>query len=534
MLDDQLATFKQIEAIAKDQQVDAIVIAGDLYDRSVPNEAAVGLNDFSLLDDQLATFKQIEAIAKDQQVDAIVIAGDLYDRSVPNEAAVGLLKQMLQELNLTDHFPLLEISGNHDTAVRLSTGTDWFAYQSFFLNTNINDAFTPVTIKDTQFFLLPFFGIQEVRNYFNDDKIKNVNDAMARITAEMEKHFPVTIKDTQFFLLPFFGIQEVRNYFNDDKIKNVNDAMARITAEMEKHFAPGKRHVLVAHFFAAGSKRTADSETLIEIGGLSAVTTDVLAPFDYVALGHLHNRNALNDEKAGSKRTADSETLIEIGGLSAVTTDVLAPFDYVALGHLHNRNALNDEKVKYSGSPMKFSVSEAKQEKGVWIVDTAPFKAKWVPLSTVHDIHLLKGSFAELATKPEEALREDFYDIELTDQERIPDVLNKLRELKGSFAELATKPEEALREDFYDIELTDQERIPDVLNKLREYYPKIVSLHRTHQAKQVQLNLSKKRAQESPLDLLTDFYSQTMGNDLTDRQKKWAEKALTQIMKGEE
>ena len=358
------------------------------------------LNDFSLLDDQLATFKQIEAIAKDQQVDAIVIAGDLYDRSVPNEAAVGLLNQMLQELNLTDHFPLLAISGNHDSAVRLSTGTDWFAYQSFFLNTNINDAFTPVTIKDTQ-----------------------------------------------FFLLPFFGIQEVRNYFNDDKIKNVNDAMARITDEMEKHFAPGKRHVLVAHFFAAGSKRT-----------------------------------------------ADSETLIEIGGLSAVTTDVLAPFDYVALGHLHNRNALNDEKIKYSGSPMKFSVSEAKQEKGVWIVDTAPFKAKWVPLSTVHDIHLLKGSFAELATKPEEALREDFYDIELT----------------------------------------DQERIPDVLNKLREYYPKIVSLHRTHQGKQVQLNLSKKRAQESPLDLLTDFYSQTMGNDLTDRQKKWAEKALTQIMKGEE
>ena len=48
------------------------------------------LNDFSLLDDQLATFKQIEAIAKDQQVDAIVIAGDLYDRSVPNEAAVFL------------------------------------------------------------------------------------------------------------------------------------------------------------------------------------------------------------------------------------------------------------------------------------------------------------------------------------------------------------------------------------------------------------------------------------------------------------
>lgn len=353
-----------------------------------------------MLDDQLATFKQIEAIAKDQQVDAIVVAGDLYDRSVPNEAAVKLLNQMLQDLNLTDHFPLLAISGNHDSAVRLSTGTDWFAYQSFFLNTNINDAFTSVTIKDTQ-----------------------------------------------FFLLPFFGIQEVRNYFNDDKIKNVNDAMARITTEMEKHFAPDKRHVLVAHFFAAGSKRT-----------------------------------------------ADSETLIEVGGLSAVTTDVLAPFDYVALGHLHNRNALNDEKVKYSGSPMKFSISEAKQEKGVWIVDTAPFKAEWVPLSPVHDIHLLKGSFAELATKPEEALREDFYDIGIDRPRTNPRCVKQVTRI--------------LSED--------------------------CQPHRTHQAKQVQLNLSKKRAQESPLDLLADFYSQTMGNNLTDRQKKWAEKALTQIMKGEE
>ncbi|WP_302118538.1 exonuclease SbcCD subunit D [uncultured Limosilactobacillus sp.] len=357
------------------------------------------LNDFSLLNDQLATFKQIEQIAKAEHVDAMVIAGDLYDRSIPNEAAVKLLNQMLQKLNLVDRLPILAISGNHDSAARLSTGADWFAYQSFFLNTNLARAFTPITIKDTQ-----------------------------------------------FFLLPFFGIQEVRNYFNDDKIKNVNDAMQQITAEMVKSFTPDKHHVLVAHFFAAGSKRT-----------------------------------------------ADSETLIEVGGLSAVTTDVLSPFDYVALGHLHNKNALNEERIKYSGSPMKFSVSEANQEKGVWLVDTAPFCVKWIPLTPVHDIHLLKASFDELITNADRKLRDDFYDIELT----------------------------------------NHDRIPDVLNKLREYYPKIVSLHRTHQAQKVQLNLSKKRAQESPLDLLADFYSQTMGNEMTSQQRKWAEDALTTVMKEE-
>ncbi|MBB1078798.1 exonuclease SbcCD subunit D [Limosilactobacillus sp. STM2_1] len=357
------------------------------------------LNNFSLLEDQQAMFKQIEQVAKENKVDAIVVAGDLYDRSIPNEAAVKTLNKMLQELNLCDHFPLLAISGNHDSATRLSTGQDWFAYQSFYLNTSLAGAFNPLTIKDTQ-----------------------------------------------FFLLPFFGIQEVRNYFDDDSIKNVNDAMKKITTEMTKYFAPNKTHVLVAHFFAAGSKRT-----------------------------------------------ADSETLVEVGGLSAVATDTLAPFDYVALGHLHNRRALNNEKIKYSGSPMKFSVSEAKQEKGVWIVDTAPFSVKWVPLKPVHDIHLLKGNFAEL----------------IADASNYPN------------------------EDFYDIELTNKERIPDVLNKLREYYPRIVSLHRTHQAQQAQFNFDKKRVQESPLDLLAEFYSQTMGSEMTSEQRAWAEKALTEVMKGE-
>lgn len=358
------------------------------------------LNDFSLLADQQETFKQLEQVAKENAVDAIVVAGDLYDRSIPNEAAIKVLNKMLQTLNLDDHFPLLAISGNHDSATRLSTGQDWFAYQSFYLSTDLSGAFSPITIQDTQ-----------------------------------------------FFLLPFFGIQEVRNYFNDDTIKNVNDAMQRITIEMTKYFAPNKTHVLVAHFFAAGSKRT-----------------------------------------------ADSETLVEVGGLSAVATSTLAPFDYVALGHLHNRKALNDEKIKYSGSPMKFSVSEAKQEKGVWIIDTAPFNVKWVPLKPVHDIHLLKGKFADL----------------------IKDASNYSAE------------------DFYDIELTNKERIPDVLNKLREYYPKIVSLHRTHQAHQARLNFDKKRVQESPLDLLAEFYSQTLGSEMTKKQRAWAEKALTKVMKGEE
>lgn len=357
------------------------------------------LNGFDLLDDQQNVFKQIEDIAQEKKVDAVVIAGDLYDRSIPSEAAVCQLNQELYQLNLVDHLPVLAISGNHDSAARLGTGADWFARESFYLNTTLEAAFHPVTIADTE-----------------------------------------------FFLLPFFGIQAVRNYFGDDKIRNVNDAMTRIVQKMQKSFSTDKHHVLVAHFFAAGSERT-----------------------------------------------ADSETLIEVGGLSAVATATLAPFDYVALGHLHNRDALHDDRIRYSGSPMKFSVSEADQEKGVWIVDTAPFKAEWVPLKPVHDIHKIKGAFADL----------------VANSSQYP------------------------QDDFYDVELTDHERIPDVLNKLREHYPKIVSLHRTHAARQIALDHTQARRKQSPMELLTDFYQQTMGDNMTDQQVKWATDTLTAI-NGEE
>ena len=289
---------------------------------------------YDLLSDQAATFKKIEQIAKEQKVDAVVIAGDLYDRSVPSEAAVNELDRELIQLNLKDHFPILAISGNHDSATRLGVGRQWYQATDFFLNTDFSAAFSPITVKDTQ-----------------------------------------------FFLLPYFGLQQVKNYFQDDSLRDLNSAMQKIVARMQEQFAPDKHHVLVAHFFANGSQRV------------------------------------------------DSDTKVEIGGLSAVDTSIMKPFDYVALGHLHSRNALKEERVRYSGSPMKFSAGEANLEKGVWIVDTDNWQMDWQPLRPVHQLIVLTDSFAHL-TDPEFARQydqDDYFVIKLTDRQVIPDVMTRLR-----------------------------------------------------------------------------------------------------------
>ena len=84
------------------------------------------LHEYPLVKEQQDALAQIAQIAQKEQVDAVVVAGDLYDRSLPSEEAVTLVNQALRDLNLTADLPLLVISGNHDSAVRLATGQEWF------------------------------------------------------------------------------------------------------------------------------------------------------------------------------------------------------------------------------------------------------------------------------------------------------------------------------------------------------------------------------------------------------------------------
>ncbi len=157
---------------------------------------------FDLLPVQQRSFAALRQVAHDEHVDGVIIAGDLYDRGLAAESAVNTVNSMLRTLNREDGLPLLVISGNHDSAPRLATGSEWFSSTKFYLHTRLAEAFEPVTLGDTQFFLLPYF-----------------EPAMARA------------------------------YFEDDNLTNIAAAMAPVIDRMVAQFAPDKRHVLVAHFF---------------------------------------------------------------------------------------------------------------------------------------------------------------------------------------------------------------------------------------------------------------------------------------------
>lgn len=356
------------------------------------------LNGFDLLEEQSAAIDQILSLALAEKVDAVVVAGDLYDRAVPAVDAVNLFNEKIIAFNLQNKLPLLAISGNHDSHERLNFGTPWFSHTDFYLHTELAQAFEPVELADTQFFLLPYFE-------------------------------------------PF----NARVYFQDDSIKTLAEAIKSVIAEMKRHFKPNMRHVLVAHFFAAGSSKS------------------------------------------------DSETKIMVGGLDSVPVDLLQDFDYVALGHLHNHSALNHLTVQYSGAPLKYAISEEKQTKGVYIVDTSDLSRTFYPLSPLHDLQRLVASYEELLTPA-------FY-------------------------------QKIAREDFLHIQLTDRGVIPNLMNQLRVIYPRLLGIERVNPLEsKAQLTQLKKRA-NTPKKVVSDFFAEMTNEDLTANQEKWLAKGLQAVEK---
>ncbi|MBO1308346.1 exonuclease SbcCD subunit D [Enterococcus sp. 669A] len=357
------------------------------------------LHGYDLLEDQAFILKQILTVAKAEKVDAIVIAGDLYDRSVPSEDGVRLLNQTIAAMNLTEGIPLLAISGNHDSATRLATGAPWFAHSNFHLHTRLDQAFTPVIMQDTAFFLLPYFEPVDARIYFDNPDIRTIHDAMPLVIDKMKENF-------------------------DSQLKQV----------------------LISHFFVSGSSRS------------------------------------------------DSETKVEVGGLDGINGSLLEDFDYVALGHLHNKNALNLANARYSGSPLKYSLSEKEQKKGVWIVET------------------------------EEKLNLQF--IELTP-------LRELQELQGTFAHFLDPEiyQQLNRENYYSLLLEDRSIIPNMMNQLRKVYPRVLQVERLYGRENSQQLSVKKLKEQTPIELTEEFFTTIVQSAPTSRQQKWIEQTLHQLMK---
>lgn len=142
------------------------------------------IGDFDLIDDQDYILKQILEIVDKEKVDAVLIAGDVYDKSVPSEAAMTLLDSFLNELS-SRKVSVFMISGNHDSDDRLNYGRWTFERQGVFISAIYNGVLDHHELKagdeEACIYMLPFVKASQIRHLYPDEKIETYEDAVRTI-----------------------------------------------------------------------------------------------------------------------------------------------------------------------------------------------------------------------------------------------------------------------------------------------------------------------------------------------------------------
>ncbi|MEK4148202.1 exonuclease SbcCD subunit D [Robertmurraya sp. FSL W8-0741] len=144
-----------------------------------------------MTEDQRIVLNQFVKLVEEEKPDAVVIAGDLYDRSVPPIDAVELLDEILFKINVELNTPIIAIAGNHDSAERLSFGSSWYRNSHFYLTGKLQKAFQPIHLKGVNFYLVPYAEPGMVRHLLDDDTIHSHQDAMKAMIGTIEKSLNV-------------------------------------------------------------------------------------------------------------------------------------------------------------------------------------------------------------------------------------------------------------------------------------------------------------------------------------------------------
>ena len=260
---------------------------------------------------------------------------------------------------------------------------------------------------------------------------------------------PIVLTDefgpVNVYLLPFVKPVHVRRFFPDATIESYNDALR--TAVEALDIDRSERNILVTHQFVTGAIRS------------------------------------------------DSEE-ISVGGTDNVDAAVFDGFDYVALGHIHGPQNISSERIRYCGTPLKYSFSEAKHQKSVTVIDIEDkesISVRTVPLHPLRDMREIEGTYEELTYRP---------NYEGTDTD-----------------------------DYIHITLTDEEDIPDAIGKLRLIYPNLMSLDYNNSRTRSAGMLSdlEELQNKSPLVLFEEFYEQQNGRPMSEQQENFVRKIMENI-----
>lgn len=246
------------------------------------------------------------------------------------------------------------------------------------------------------------------------------------------------------YLLPFLRPSTIRHALPEraEEVQSAADAV-RIALEQTK-IDEKERNVLLAHQFVTGAKR------------------------------------------------CDAEEL-QVGDVDQIPAELFASFDYVALGHIHSPQKVGRETVRYCGAPLKYSFSEAGQEKSITVVELkekGSVDLRTIPLKPLHDLRKIRGTYLEVTAK-------SFY-------------------------------ENRDCEDYLQVTLTDEEDVPDGMAKLRTIYPNLMRLEYDNKRTRsnAEVRAAERVEEKSELELFQEFYELQNNQPMTEVQEQFVEELL--------
>jgi exonuclease SbcD len=249
-------------------------------------------------------------------------------------------------------------------------------------------------------------------------------------------------------MLPFVKPAHVKRFYPEEKIESYTDAIQVAIAHMKIDI--NDRNVLLTHQFVTGAT------------------------------------------------TCESEE-IHVGGSDNVDAAVFTDFDYVALGHIHGPQNIGSNRIRYCGTPLKYSFSEATHYKSVTVIEMAEkgnLQLRTIPLVPRRDMREIRGTFAELTDKA-------YYGATATD-------------------------------DYLHVILTDEDDVSEALGRLRVIYPNILKLTydntrtRTNQI----IDGAKDVKRKSPMELFEELYELQNNQPMSEEQRNFAKELIESIWEG--
>ena len=362
------------------------------------------LHHYNLREDQEHILAEVISYAEKLHPDAVVIAGDIYDKSVPSGDAVTVFDDFLTRLSaVKPMIPILVIAGNHDSAQRLDYASRLLGSHQIYIAGKAPES--------------------------EEDHLKKIT-----LTDEYGK--------VNFYLMPFLKPGYVRGLCGGEMPESYTAAVQAVLEREE--IDPGERNVIVSHQFYTGR----DSRTGEEI----------------------------------SPKTCDSE-LLSVGGIDNVDISVLKEFDYAALGHLHGAQKAGSENVRYCGTLLKYSVSEAGQEKTLHLVTLGakgdPVNVEKLPLHPLRDVRRVRGELEEIISAADPEHRDDYVSVTLTDEID------------------PYKPKE----------------------QLQKVYSHILEVRMDNERTRKKLEFDEGEIRmEDPLDVFSDFYREMQGREMSEEE----------------